>query len=245
MDATLAPLPPQRPDVMDAIPHQQAAPSSYHATRSVDGAFVSVYYWFAKKVFRIKRPSEDEGGIKHNNQEIAGPTVYAMQASTTVDIEAADTASTSQSHASPVLKPGPDYAKMGDVGSGSTDSEPLGGRLDRVKEFIHQVNDLPWVATDRVTVDYYPGKSKKKPQIKQRPLQSPRHVRSWYSERGDVLPFTSLRHENSQSQQDPMPLSSSTADHDVTWSQNGNVGRIYPTGYVPAAQQQDGHEPSA
>lgn len=150
--------------------------------------------------------------------------------------EVSDTASASRSHASPVLKPAPDYAKMGDVGSTGTE-EPFTGRLAKVKEFVHQVHELPWVATERVTVDYYPGKSKRQPQVQPTPHQPrplhhpPRHVRSWYSERSVSLPYTSVHGENGH----PPQPSFATADYSANPVQNGDVRMSYPTGYVPAA----------
>ncbi|KAF8990152.1 hypothetical protein BDQ17DRAFT_392092 [Cyathus striatus] len=50
----------------------------------------------------------------------------------------------------------PDYRKM------QTDptSIPLSGYLQRFKDFFQKLSNLPWVATDRVTVDYYPGMRK-------------------------------------------------------------------------------------
>ena len=228
------------------VPEQRVEPST---NRPVDGAFVSIYHWFTRKFSRGRRPFDENAGNRRNGEKIPA-TLHLMQvsppASSTTGShhhhdEMTETASTSRSHASPVLKPAPDYAKMvGDVGSRSAE-EPITGRLAKVKEFVHQVNELPWVATDRVTTDYYPGKSKRRPQVQQAPPQghqsrplhhTPRHVRSWYSERSVTLPYTSAHGENGL----PPQPSSFAADYSVDPTRNGDVRMTYPTGYVPAAQ---------
>ncbi|KAK7063798.1 hypothetical protein R3P38DRAFT_2820413 [Favolaschia claudopus] len=54
-------------------------------------------------------------------------------------------------------QPASDYAKM--------DSPPrseasFGSYLSRVHRFFQHINDLPWIAPDRVTVDYVPGRAR-------------------------------------------------------------------------------------
>lgn len=207
--------------------------------RPVDGAFVTIYHWFTRRFSRGRRPSDENISNGRIDEKIPA-TMHIMQVSPSATAgshhdEMTDTASTSRSHASPVLKPAPDYAKMEDVGSSST-------RLAKVKEFVHQVNGLPWVATDRVTTDYYPGKSKRRPQVQPAPPQghqprplhhTPRHVRSWYSGRSVSLPYTSVHGENGQPPQLP---SFAAADYSADPMRNGDLRITYPTGYVPAAQ---------
>ncbi|KAJ7292824.1 hypothetical protein C8J57DRAFT_1490311 [Mycena rebaudengoi] len=59
----------------------------------------------------------------------------------------------------PVLvepQPGSDYAKMSPPRSEAS----FGSYLTRIHKVIQAFNDLPWIATDRVTVDYVPGKAR-------------------------------------------------------------------------------------
>ncbi|KAF5377318.1 hypothetical protein D9757_008045 [Collybiopsis confluens] len=65
----------------------------------------------------------------------------------------------------------PDYAKMG------SSSESSDAYMSRLGKFLRQINQLPWVAESRVTVDYYPGQSKRR--IRPRPAHRP--ILSWYN----------------------------------------------------------------
>ncbi|KAF7307400.1 hypothetical protein MIND_00534200 [Mycena indigotica] len=49
-------------------------------------------------------------------------------------------------------QPGPDYAKISPPRSEAS----LGSYIARVQRFIKAINDLPWISSDRVTVDYIP-----------------------------------------------------------------------------------------
>jgi hypothetical protein len=75
-------------------------------------------------------------------------------------------------------QPGSDYAKM--------DSPPrseasFGSYMTRIHCFFQTINDLPWVAPDRVTVDYIPGKARQAdgPTPRRRPARRP--IISWYN----------------------------------------------------------------
>ncbi|KAJ3801795.1 hypothetical protein GGU11DRAFT_832046 [Lentinula aff. detonsa] len=70
----------------------------------------------------------------------------------------------------------PDYAKMGSPAS-STSQVSLNSYMSRIADFFQHINDLPWVAESRVTVDYYPGQPKR--HARSRPPH--RKVLSWYN----------------------------------------------------------------
>ncbi|KIK63150.1 hypothetical protein GYMLUDRAFT_483219 [Collybiopsis luxurians FD-317 M1] len=70
----------------------------------------------------------------------------------------------------------PDYAKM-DSPSPTTSDASLNTYMSRVAKFLRQINELPWIADSRVTVDYYPGQSKRR--IRPRPAH--RAILSWYN----------------------------------------------------------------
>lgn len=62
--------------------------------------------------------------------------------------------------ASPVLvepRRASDYAKMDSPAPGPPSEPSLGTQINRVQKFMHDLNSLPWVAGDRLTVDYHPG----------------------------------------------------------------------------------------
>jgi len=230
---------------------------------SSDQSFVSVFNWITRRFNkRTHHPDDTDAprrrtSLAHYTRGLsvliplhkradqrgketatAAPTVQP-ESSVPETRESIAMTATPPSHTSPVLKPGPDYAKMGDSSSGRS-GDPVVGRIGRVKSFMTQVNDLPWVAADRVTIDYYPGRSKKRPQVQPRPPQGPRHVRSWYSERtSGLLPFTVVPEGNHQ-----LPLTSSlpttppvTAGHEDQ-SEGDSTLIQQPQGYVPAAAQQ-------
>ncbi|KAG6854353.1 hypothetical protein C0991_007858 [Blastosporella zonata] len=66
-----------------------------------------------------------------------------------------------------------DYAKMD---SPHVSIASFGSYMSRVRQFFHDLNELPWVA-ERVTVDYVPGEKKGRRQARERRLQRPI---SWY-----------------------------------------------------------------
>ncbi|KAJ3889554.1 hypothetical protein GG344DRAFT_78668 [Lentinula edodes] len=70
----------------------------------------------------------------------------------------------------------PDYAKMGSSAS-STSEGSLNSYVSRIAHFFQHINELPWVADSRVTVDYYPGQSPRR--ARSRPPH--RKVLSWYN----------------------------------------------------------------
>ncbi|KAE9407747.1 hypothetical protein BT96DRAFT_83118 [Gymnopus androsaceus JB14] len=79
----------------------------------------------------------------------------------------------------------PDYAKMdspyGLTGSSESDSSGADGDntyMSRLAKFFKHLNDLPWVAESRVTVDYYPGQAKRRG--RSRPGHGKR-ILSWYN----------------------------------------------------------------
>ncbi|PFH53491.1 hypothetical protein AMATHDRAFT_45373 [Amanita thiersii Skay4041] len=131
----------------------------------------------------------------------------------------------SPEHTSPRLQPGPDYAKMGNF-------NPVVPFTTLVGRFLRKIRDLPWVATDRVTTDYYPGQSGKR--SRPRPVHRPRHTRSWYSDQ-----------PSSPSSQDPIKQQQSSPpiilhpvvvpfspDHSIPISQNNISDPRY--GYTSA-----------
>ncbi|KAJ7750360.1 hypothetical protein B0H16DRAFT_1536672 [Mycena metata] len=65
-------------------------------------------------------------------------------------------------------QPGSDYAKMDSPRSEAS----FGSYLTRVHHFFQTVNKLPWIAPDRVTVDYIPGRARQ-----QAAQESPSHLR--------------------------------------------------------------------
>ncbi|KAJ6465059.1 hypothetical protein C8R47DRAFT_1079439 [Mycena vitilis] len=81
-------------------------------------------------------------------------------------------------------QPGSDYAKMSPPRSEAS----FGSYLTRIHRFLQMINDLPWVAQDRVTVDYIPGKARREEEGElalgptARPRPGRRHaVISWYN----------------------------------------------------------------
>ncbi|KAF7347416.1 hypothetical protein MVEN_01497500 [Mycena venus] len=76
-------------------------------------------------------------------------------------------------------QPASDYAKM--------DSPPrseasFGSYLTRLHRFFQTINDMPWIAPDRVTVDYIPGKARQQTQgPTPRPRPARRPIISWYN----------------------------------------------------------------
>lgn len=81
--------------------------------------------------------------------------------------------------------PAPDYRKMASPSETASDVS-LHSYFSRVKKFIHDINSLPWVAEDRVTVDYYPGQTKKRVREKAPYGTAPKHrsaiATSWYGD---------------------------------------------------------------
>jgi hypothetical protein len=83
-------------------------------------------------------------------------------------------------------QPGSDYAKM-DSPTPPPSTASLGSYISRVHRFFQNLNDLPWVASERVTVDYYPGHGQRAARRRsaartRSPLPPPpqRPVMSWY-----------------------------------------------------------------
>ncbi|KAF9069217.1 hypothetical protein BDP27DRAFT_1325816 [Rhodocollybia butyracea] len=72
----------------------------------------------------------------------------------------------------------PDYAKMGPSSPTATEAS-MQTYMSRVAQFFRHLNDLPWVAESRVTVDYYPGQSTSRRRVRPRPAHRP--VLSWYN----------------------------------------------------------------
>ncbi|KAJ7150180.1 hypothetical protein C8R46DRAFT_1198317 [Mycena filopes] len=79
-------------------------------------------------------------------------------------------------------QPGSDYAKMSDGSSFG------GSYLGRLARFIQTVNALPWIAPERVTVDYIPGRARQQsqhapdtPMARSRKPVRRRTTVSWYN----------------------------------------------------------------
>ncbi|KAJ7044953.1 hypothetical protein C8F04DRAFT_519854 [Mycena alexandri] len=79
-------------------------------------------------------------------------------------------------------QPGSDYAKMG---SPPRSEASFGSYLTRVHRFFQTVNQLPWIAPDRVTVDYIPGKARQQaaqePTARSRSRSVRRTTVTWYN----------------------------------------------------------------
>ena len=83
-------------------------------------------------------------------------------------------------------QPGSDYAKM-DSPAPPPSTASLGSYLSRVHKFFQDISNLPWVASERVTVDYYPGlgqrAARRRSELRNRSpllLAPQRPVMSWY-----------------------------------------------------------------
>ncbi|KAJ7508605.1 hypothetical protein B0H11DRAFT_2270941 [Mycena galericulata] len=76
-------------------------------------------------------------------------------------------------------QPGPDYAKM------PSPPPSEASYIARVQQFFRALNELPWIAPERVTVDYFPGSARRVPDVGPtlRPARGAnRHaVISWYN----------------------------------------------------------------
>ncbi|KAF7302958.1 hypothetical protein MKEN_01258400 [Mycena kentingensis (nom. inval.)] len=114
-------------------------------------------------------------------------------------------------------QPGPDYAKIEPPPSEAS----FGSYLARAQRFLKSVNDLPWIAQDRVTVDYIPkgareqmaqeeamsniGSPMPPPAPRPRSGVARRTTVSWYNSQGpiDLLAGSSPRPLNEFGQ--PMP----------------------------------------
>ncbi|KAJ6601352.1 hypothetical protein DFH09DRAFT_560900 [Mycena vulgaris] len=74
---------------------------------------------------------------------------------------------------------GSDYAKMQ---SPPRSEASFGSYMTRLHRFFRTINDLPWIAPDRVTVDYIPGKARLDPGAPTpRPRPARRPIISWYN----------------------------------------------------------------
>ncbi|KAG6817898.1 hypothetical protein H0H87_001730 [Tephrocybe sp. NHM501043] len=71
-------------------------------------------------------------------------------------------------------QPTMDYAKMESPRASITS---FGSYISRVKQFFHDLNELPWVA-ERVTVDFVPGEKKGRRQVREQRLKS----KTWYED---------------------------------------------------------------
>jgi hypothetical protein len=142
-------------------------------------------------------------------------------------------------------QPGSDYARM-DSPSPPPSTASLGSYISRVRKFFQDINELPWVASERVTIDYYPSLGQRASRRRSANVRSPlphphRPVVSWYDksrqpyqERDDLFSSSSgastvmaeIQIEGSQ----PLPK---------------NARVVYPALYVPTATLQQSQYPSA
>ncbi|KAG5339157.1 hypothetical protein C0989_005387 [Termitomyces sp. Mn162] len=105
----------------------------------------------------------------------SSPTIHTDEGTTAVGHDY-DPLPLAQTMGSPVYiepKPTNDYAKMD---SPRASIASLNSYMNRVKQFFHEFNELPWVA-ERVTVDYIPGASKDRRRVRINQLHRPV---SWY-----------------------------------------------------------------
>ncbi|KAM6501035.1 hypothetical protein JOM56_004049 [Amanita muscaria] len=237
------------PDETDPAWAPAATGEHMISRHSADDSFMSIFNWIRKRFNRRTNRPDSAGATSHSRSATFPRSSHRSSrlhirdlekgtsaATGPIDVQPPTTASadtTPASHTSADLKPAPDYAKMGETSSGSS-NDPVLGHVTKVKDFIRQVNDLPWASTERVTIDYYPGQSKKRSPVQPRTLQAkgPRHVRSWYSERtSGLLPFTVV------SPPTPLTTSHETVDQEVQL-RDDTADASHPQGYVPPAAQQ-------
>lgn len=145
----------------------------------------------------------------HNSDPEPSPSSETMHGGT---VEYADDGTTAVDHQIPILNPGhyvtpviavpqlaPDYAKMGSgspsdsdaytdayadaYANGHTSSNQYPNTyMSRFARFLRHLNDLPWVAESRVTVDYYPGQQSKRRGARSRSRTAGgRPILSWYN----------------------------------------------------------------
>ncbi|KAJ7146242.1 hypothetical protein C8R44DRAFT_756954 [Mycena epipterygia] len=125
-------------------------------------------------------------------------------------------------------EPGSDYAKM--------DSPPrseasFGSYLTRVHRFFQTVNNLPWVAPDRVTVDYIPGRARQAhglPTARPRPARRP--VISWYNPNAPQNSIDLLSSVSSPltefPQTQPMPMPVPITAPTTRYPENGHANNV-------------------
>ncbi|KAK7051077.1 hypothetical protein VNI00_005189 [Paramarasmius palmivorus] len=81
--------------------------------------------------------------------------------------------------------PAPDYRKMASP-SPPPSNVSLHSYFSKLKKILHEFNSLPWIAEDRVTMDYYPGQSRKRVREQAPYGTAPKHrtaiATSWYGE---------------------------------------------------------------
>jgi hypothetical protein len=146
----------------------------------------------------------------------------------------------------------PQFSMASDYENNMTYSTPppsdvsLGTHFARVRKFFRDLNDLPWVSSSRIVVDYFPGEENRK-----RYRSKPKPKISWYPTHHTQSPLDLLgsppeavagskRKHNSVS-------TSSIAYHDrsrshrqqQSWDNRRSpprgYGTMYPHGYVPYA----------
>lgn len=130
---------------------------------------------------------------------------------------------------------GSDYARMSPPSSNAS----FRAYMNRVQKFFRNINELPWVATERVTVDYYPGRVKRSNRISRvvslqndQSTYSPDAVRQMDYTTTLSSPSTDLR-DPELGEFEPYP-----SMHDVQRGVDGYPR--YPNGYVPYPEQNYG-----
>ncbi|KAL0946331.1 hypothetical protein HGRIS_012569 [Hohenbuehelia grisea] len=103
---------------------------------------------------------------------------------------------------SPILaepRPASDYAKMSSLGSASAAGISFHTHMRRLRRWVASVNALPWIATERVTIDYIPKAARAR--LAHHPTQQhtfglQRPLSSWYGTHADRMSIDLLSGES-------------------------------------------------
>jgi hypothetical protein len=150
-------------------------------------------------------------------------------------------------------QPGSDYAKM-DSPAPPSSTASLGSYLSRVHKFFQDISNLPWVASERVTVDYYPGlgqrAARRRSELRNRSpllLAPQRPVMSWYGDNNAAhqRPVDLFSQSSSPSERavmaevqiqgvQPLPRNARMV-YPAVWPSNTLQNNQYPNVLVPAS----------
>lgn len=128
--------------------------------------------------------------------------------------------------------PGSDYAKM-DSPPGPPSGVSFRTYMSRIQQFLRAVNELPWVAEERVTVDYVPGQSRRRRREgSQGEGQGRRPILSWYNPNQqftvDLLSGSSPDGRGYYSNAPPVPMQKGPGEEDPIPMQGMNPPFAYP-----------------
>ncbi|KAJ6541876.1 hypothetical protein B0H19DRAFT_1175042 [Mycena capillaripes] len=190
------PVPPAEPEMRYAMPVPEASyasplPGAGHAALSPGVHYATPAAQYTPRGPDAEYPTSP-GRESHRRQESSSSTSDTIHGATTqehyegttiVNHEPIVPASQIGSPQYVEPQPGPDYAKLSPPRSEAS----FNSYLTRIHRFFQTINDLPWIAPDRVTVDYIPGKAARQDEglplgghLRSRPGR--RHaVISWYN----------------------------------------------------------------